>query len=95
MLILARAYDPDVPHEDVTRLARCDAVESAVLRALVEADSIRSAATKLGMHHSSVQARHETLTRELGYDPRTPIGRMRYVAAALLLRLSDPPSTNP
>lgn len=89
MLILAHSYDPEAPHDDVTTLAGLDALQSTVLRALVEADSIRSAAARLGMHHSSVQARHDALTRDLGYDPRTPIGRMRYVAAALLLRLSD------
>ena len=87
MLLLAQAHDPDHPHDDVTRLAACDATQSTVLRALVESESIRSAAAKLGMHHSSVQARHESLTRQLGYDPRTPAGRARYVAAAMLLRL--------
>ena len=94
MLVLARAYDPEFPHPDVTKLAGLDAVQAKILRALVEADSIRSAATKLGMHHSTVQARHDALASELGYDPRTPIGRMRYVAAALLLRLSDAPATD-
>ncbi|MBH5131854.1 hypothetical protein RVN83_29815 [Streptomyces sp. PU10] len=42
------------------------------------------------MHHSTVQARHEALTQTLGYDPRTNVGQMRYIAAALLLRLTDP-----
>jgi hypothetical protein len=42
------------------------------------------------MHHSSIQARHDALTRNLGYDPRTPLGNTRYIAAALLLRLADP-----
>ncbi|MFI5663740.1 helix-turn-helix domain-containing protein [Streptomyces sp. NPDC051684] len=89
MLRLAQAYDPEDPHDDVLVLGRLDTRSGMVLRTLIEADSIRSAAARLGMHHSTVQARHEALTRELGYDPRTPSGRMRYVAAALLLRLSD------
>lgn len=87
MLRLAQTYDPDAPHDDVLALGRLDARAATVLRTLVEADSIRAAATELGMHHSTLQARHESLTCELGYDPRTPAGRMRYVAAALLLRL--------
>ena len=90
MLILARAYDPDHPHEDVRALAALDRRSAEILRVLVESDSLRSAAAKLGMHHSTVQARHESLTRRLGYDPRTTLGCMRYVAAELLLRLEDP-----
>jgi len=93
MLRLAQSYDPAAPHDDVTRLAALDAREATILRTLVEADSIRAAAARLGMHHSTVQARHEALTRELGYDPRTPVGRMRYVAAAILLRLGTGPAT--
>ncbi|MEU3604689.1 hypothetical protein AB0E83_04425 [Streptomyces sp. NPDC035033] len=90
MLMLAQAYDPDHPHEDVRALARLDRRSAGILLTLVEADSIRSAAAELGMHHSTVQARHEALTRALGYDPRTHLGRMRYIAAALLLRLAAP-----
>ncbi|MFC7862558.1 hypothetical protein ACFU5B_01885 [Streptomyces murinus] len=90
MLLLAQAYDPGAPHEDVLALAGLDPRSADVLRTLVEADSIRSAAAELGMHHSTVQARHESLTHTLGYDPRGNVGRMRYIAAALLLRLSDP-----
>jgi len=91
LLLLARSHDPASPPEDVRALARLDPRSAEALRALVEADSIRSAATELGMHHSTLQARHEALTRELGYDPRTATGRARYVAAALLLRLGAPP----
>jgi hypothetical protein len=90
MLLLAQAYDPQNPHEDVRALAGLDTHSADVLRTLVEADSIRSAAARLGMHHSTAQARHETLTQTLGYDPRTNVGQMRYIAAALLLRLTDP-----
>lgn len=84
------AHDPEVPHDDVAALRRHDDRTAAILRTLVETDSIRAAAARLGMHHSTVQARHEALTLELGYDPRTPLGRMRYIVAAVLLRLSDP-----
>lgn len=89
MLLLARVHDPEAPHEDVAALARLDARSVQVLRTLVESDSVRSAAAALGMHHSTVQARHEALTRELGYDPRTALGKIRYAAAEFLLRLAD------
>jgi len=92
LLMLLRAHDPQAPHEDVRALARLDDRSAHVLRTLVEADSIRSAAATLGMHHSSVQARHEALVEALGYDPRTNIGKMRYIAAALLQRLTDLPA---
>ncbi|MEW2134079.1 helix-turn-helix domain-containing protein [Streptomyces sp. NPDC005435] len=93
MLELVQSYDPDRPHEDVVALGRLDAHESEILRALVESDSVRSAAARLGIHHTTLRARHETLTRRLGYDPRTPVGRMRAVTATLLLRLhhASPP----
>lgn len=90
MLLLAEAYDPRSPHKDVLALDRLDARTAAILRVLVEADSIRAAALQLGMHHSSLHARHDSLSRELGYDVRTVAGRIRYGAAELLRRLTDP-----
>jgi DNA-binding PucR family transcriptional regulator len=48
---------------------------------------VRAAASALGLHHSTLQARLESLTRQLGYDPRSPLGRSRYEAARLLSRL--------
>lgn len=75
-------------HPDVTALAALDERAARVLDALVEGDSVRSAAQVLGMHHSTLQAKHETFTRELGYDPREPVGRARYELASLLLRAS-------
>lgn len=90
MLLMAEAYDPAAAPHDVRMLAGLDARSREVLTALVEAESLRAASAALGMHHSSVQARHESLTGELGYDPRSPLGRARYVAADLLLRLGEP-----
>ena len=82
----ARALDgTETP--DARAIARFDPRTRRVLTVLAEADSIRSAATILGMHHSSVQARHEALVAELGYDPRTPIGRARFELADILARL--------
>lgn len=52
---------------------------------------MRAAATALGMHHSTLQARHDALTTELGYDPRSLAGRARFQLARLLLRLQATP----
>ena len=90
MLIRANSYDPRSPHPDVLALAELDARSAEILLALVEAESLRSAAAVLGMHHSTVQLRHQALTETLGYDPRSNLGRMRYIAANLLLRLAEP-----
>lgn len=89
LVLMARAYDPETPHEDVLTLAGLDERSAEILLAIVECDSLRAAATRLGVHHSTVQARHEALMQTLGYDPRTPAGKVRYSAAELLLRLSN------
>ncbi|MFK3678149.1 hypothetical protein ACI2IP_10475 [Microbacterium sp. NPDC090218] len=87
LVLIAHAYDPARPPEDVVVLSRLDARAREVLSAVVEAESLRSAAAALGMHHSTIQARYESLLRDLGYDPRSAMGRARYIAADLLLRL--------
>ncbi len=89
MIVLARAYDPALPHPDVEALAHLDRRSAEILRVLVEADSIRAAAAELAMHHSTLQAKHESLRRLIGYDPRTTAGRMRYVAAEMLRRINE------
>lgn len=78
---------------DVVALARLDARGRAVLDELTRAESVRGAAAALGMHHSTLQARHDALTAELGYDPRTLDGRARYRLARLLLRLTEDRAT--
>jgi hypothetical protein len=72
---------------DVQVLQGLDKQTAETLRVLVEADSIRSAAAELAMHHSTLQVKHENLSAYLGYDPRTTAGRMRYIAAEMLRRL--------
>lgn len=89
LVLLGRVHDPESPHEDVRTLAGLDQRSAQVLRVLVESDSLRSAAAMLGVHHSTIQARHEALVQELGYDPRTPGGKVRYAAAEFLLLLTD------
>ncbi|MFD6140808.1 hypothetical protein [Promicromonospora sp. NPDC060271] len=74
---------------DVVALARLDARARAVLDELAAAESVRAAAAVLGMHHSTLQARHDALTKDLGYDPRSLDGRARFRLARLLLRLAE------
>jgi hypothetical protein len=88
LIVLAREHDPSrPPHPDVRTLVALDPRTRDLLDELVEADSVRAAASALGLHHSTLQARLESLTRQLGYDPRSPLGRSRYEAARLLSRL--------
>lgn len=89
LVLLGRVHDPEAPHQDVRTLAGLDPRSAHVLRVLVESDSLRSAAAVLGVHHSTVQVRHEALVNELGYDPRTTGGKVRYAAAEFLLLLTD------
>ncbi|GAB3162252.1 hypothetical protein GCM10027059_14510 [Myceligenerans halotolerans] len=74
---------------DVAALARLDVRTLQVLDELSGAESVRAAATALGMHHSTLHARHDALTNTLGYAPRSPDGRTRFRLARLLLRLVD------
>ena len=89
LILLAEAADARaITHPDVDALRELDARSRELLDALVESDSIRAAALRLGRHHSTVQERAASLTAMLGYDARTANGRMRYEIARLLLRLS-------
>lgn len=74
-------------HPDAAALADLDARSLETLDALADTGSVRAAAARLGMHHSSVQARAAGLAVTLGYDPRTPRGRTRYALARALLAL--------
>ncbi|MFJ4254039.1 hypothetical protein [Microbacterium sp. NPDC090003] len=76
-------------HPDAVALASLDNRSRELLNAVVDGQSVRAAAVRLGRHHSSVQERLASLVEVLGYDPRTPLGQARFVAARLLLRLRD------
>ncbi len=90
VLAAVSALEPVAAQQpDVVALARLDARTRAVLDELAAAESVRAAATALGMHHSTLQGRHDALTTELGYDPRSLHGRARFQLARLLLRLAD------
>ena len=61
----------------------------AVLNPPIGVGGRRRAAVRLGRHHSSVQEQLAAIVEVLGYDPRTPLGQARFVAARMLLRLGD------
>lgn len=88
-LLLIAESDPEGQHPDVVALARLDERTRELLDAVVEEQSVRAAAARLGRHHSSVQERLTVVTEALGYDPRTPRGQARFVVARTLLRLSE------
>lgn len=91
LLLFAEAADEaSALHPDAAALAALDERSRAVLDALADAGSVRAAAERLGMHHSSVQARAATLAGTLGYDPRTTRGRTRYALARTILTLAAP-----
>ncbi|GAA1661724.1 helix-turn-helix domain-containing protein [Microbacterium lacus] len=83
----AELLEASPPPPDVTALAQLDDRQRDVLHALVGSESVRAAAASLHMHHSTMQARQQAFESQLGYDPRSPIGRTRYELARLVLRL--------
>lgn len=87
LMPVLQAYRPGEPQADVEALKALNPPTAKLLRALVEAESVRAAATRLNLHHSTVQSKHKQLTERLGFDPRTLGGRARYVIAHLISRL--------
>ncbi len=90
VLLLAEAADSSAgTPADVAALSRLLAASDRTLpalQALVANDSLRAAATELGVHHSTLQARTAELCETLGYDVRSPGGRTR-LSLALRLHL--------
>lgn len=88
-LLLAEVAESQDPHPDALALATLDVHTRTLLDTVAGERSVRAAAIRLGMHHSSVQERLSSLETTLGYDPRSPRGRIRYTLARMLLALSD------
>ena len=89
LIELARSEIPGIAtHPDVAALSALAPGAREALQVLSRAPSVRAAADELGVHHSSLQQRHASLTRQLGYDPRSSEGRLRYEAAHLIARLA-------
>ncbi|WP_322097720.1 helix-turn-helix domain-containing protein [Nakamurella alba] len=57
------------------------------LDAIVRTSSVRHAARVLGIHHSTMQTRLDTVTETLGWDPLDGLGRTRLGIAYLTWRL--------
>ncbi|WP_291052653.1 helix-turn-helix domain-containing protein [Herbiconiux sp.] len=78
---------PDV--DAVAELIRTQPQLEPFLDALAEAESVRAAAQQLRLHHSTVQAKVTALEHSLGFDVRTPRGRVRLTLALALHRLAQ------
>lgn len=63
----------------------------ATVASLVRCGSLREAARSLGLHHSTVTNRLESVRRLLGFDPFEGYGRARLTLAWLLWRLAKAP----
>jgi sugar diacid utilization regulator len=91
MMALAEVSDTRPPTPDVAAIERLDERDQkaiTTLEAIVANDSLRAAATEVGVHHSTMQARAAELSVALGYDLRTAPGRTRLSLALSLLTLS-------
>ncbi|TXK41603.1 helix-turn-helix domain-containing protein [Nonomuraea sp. C10] len=95
LMVLAAAARPDgeaVP--DVLALERAGSAAPwtlATLHAVAYAQSLRAAATELTIHHSTLQERMTHAEHLLGWDVRTPQGRLRLQLAFALRRLARHP----
>lgn len=88
-LVVAESAIGGARHPDAAVLAGLDPRNLELLDAVVDGQSVRAAAARLGRHHSSVQEKLGALVDVLGYDPRTPRGHTRYSLARMLLALAD------
>lgn len=58
------------------------------MEALLATDSLRAAAAAIGIHHSTLQAQAAKCSTALGFDVRSPRGRLRLALALKLHRLA-------
>jgi hypothetical protein len=92
LLSLAERIDADeADNADLTALRKL--VEAhppalALLESLAVSESVRAVAVELGFHHSTVQAHVAYYGDALGFDLRTPRGRVRLSLALSALRLA-------
>lgn len=59
-----------------------------LLDAIATTESLRAAGIEVGLHHSTVQSRTAQFGEELGFDLRSPQGRVRLSLAFALYRLA-------
>lgn len=92
LLSLARVADeapdgmPDV--EALSDLVAAQPGAAALLDAIATTDSLRAASVETGLHHSTVQARAGQYSDMLGFDIRSPRGKVRLSLALALHRLA-------
>jgi hypothetical protein len=93
---LARSVTPTTPREaDVLALDRAAAAGPGLLvtlDAVATAPSLRTAATALHVHHSTLHDRLGAAERLLGWEVQTPEGRLRLQLALVLRRLHRAPA---
>lgn len=77
---------PDVAA--LTSLLRSHPGTEDLLEAIATTDSLRAAGVEVGLHHSTVQAKTAQFSEGLGFDLRSPQGRVRLSLALALYRLS-------
>jgi hypothetical protein len=91
LIILADVVRRGMPrHVDVEALERASAMAPWVLEtfwAVVSTRSLREAAARLTIHHSTLQTRLTRSQRPLGWDPTNAPGRLRLMTAIYLRRL--------
>lgn len=87
--LVAQSADSSSARQEIGLVHRAVAssawVENTVI-AMATCDSLRAAATLLGVHHSTLQQRAVTLEGLLGYSVQTMDGRMRAYLAIMLWR---------
>lgn len=97
LTVLAQAIGPATqPVPDVRALDRAAAAAPwmlATLDAVATSASLRSAATALTVHHSTVQDRLAHAETLLGWSVHEPSGRLRLLLALALRRLHRQPTT--
>ncbi|WP_326835645.1 PucR family transcriptional regulator [Amycolatopsis rhabdoformis] len=89
LLALAAGCDTPAAVAEVALLERVLAAHPwapETLTAVAAEPSLRAAAAAVPVHHSTLQARVDVLTAELGYGPATAAGRTRLTIALALRR---------
>lgn len=86
-LIADAPPDSHQPDADLLDGVSCHSWGLATVDALVRSSSVRQAARLTGVHHSTMQARVDTIGDTLGWDPFDGLGRTRLGIAYLTWRL--------
>lgn len=80
--------DARYPDLDLVEQVTAQAWGQDTLEAVITSGSARQAARALSIHHSTMQARLDTITAALGFDPYDGMGKVRVGIAFLAWRLA-------